>query len=231
MAKKDYYIVEKNVNKIMRGEYTNFLDPQTLKSVISKLKGYDYKIYSPYEESEKKIIYTKKVPRIRLLEIISYNKLAHRNILGSLMALNINTELFGDIIITDEHAYIMIVNSIYNLIMNEFTMVGNEKIKIKEVSFNVLTEYVKEYDELELFVSSLRIDNVVSRIVGTSRDQVKRKFMEDEVILNYEVCHRLNYVLKENDIFSIRRYGKYKFGGITKLTNKNNFIIKCYKYK
>ena len=41
MAKKDYYIVEKNVNKIVRGEYTNFLDPATLKNVISKLKGYN----------------------------------------------------------------------------------------------------------------------------------------------------------------------------------------------
>ena len=231
MAKKDYYIVEKNVNKIMRGEYTNFLDPQTLKNVISKLKGYSYKIYSPYDDSEKKILYTSSEPKIRLLEILSYGKLAHRNILGSLMGLNIDNELFGDIIVTNEHAYIMVMDSIYNLIMNEFTMVGSEKIKLKEVPINTLDDYAKEYEEIKIFVSSLRIDNVVSRIIGTSRDQVKRKFIEDEVILNYEVCHRLNYVLKENDIFSIRRYGKYKFGGVVNTTNKNNYIVKCYKYK
>ena len=150
MAKRDYYIVEKNVNKIMRGENTNFLDPQTLKNVISKLKGYSYIIYSPYDDSEKKILYVKDIPKIRLLEIKSYNKLAHRNILGSLMSLNIDNELFGDIIITNDHAYIMVVESIYDLIINEFKVVGNEKIKLIEVDINVLNNYVKEYDEIKI---------------------------------------------------------------------------------
>ena len=36
--------------------------------------------------------------------------------------------------------------------------------------------------------------------------------------------------LKENDIFSIRRYGKYKFVGIVKSTKKNNFIVRYLKY-
>ena len=231
MAKKDYYIVEKNVNKIIRGEYTNFLDPLTFRNVISKLKNCEYKVYNIYEDSEKRILYTKRIPKIRLLEIISYDKLSHRNILGSLMGLNIDTELFGDIIINNEHAYIMVVDSIYELIMKEFTNVGSEKIKLKEVPIDTLNNYIKEYEEIKVFVSSLRIDNVVSRIIGTSRDQVKRKFMEDEIVLNYEVCHRLNYVLKENDVFSIRRYGKYKFGKVISKTNKDNYIISCFKYK
>ena len=121
MAKKDYYIVEKNVNKIIRGEYTNFLDPLTFRNVISKLKNCEYKVYNIYEDSEKKILYTKRIPKIRLLEIISYDKLSHRNILGSLMGLNIDTELFGDIIINNEHAYIMVVDSIYELIVYGFS--------------------------------------------------------------------------------------------------------------
>ena len=49
MSKKDYYIIEKNINKIYRGEATNFLDPTTLKNVISKLKGINYNVYYPYK--------------------------------------------------------------------------------------------------------------------------------------------------------------------------------------
>ena len=109
-------------------------------------------------------------------------------------------------------------------------MVGNHPIKIKEVPIDTISNYERKYEEIEIIVSSLRIDNVISRLIGTSRDAIKKKFLDDEIILNYEICHKLNYELKENDIFSIRKYGKYKFNGIIKETKKNNYIVKIYKY-
>ena len=120
MPKKDYYIIEKNINKIYQREYTNFLDPITYKNIIYKLKGINYNTYYPYPDSEKVIIYTSSIPNIKLLEIISYDKLTHREILGSLYGLNIDSSLFGDIIITNNHYYIMIMDSIYNLIINNY---------------------------------------------------------------------------------------------------------------
>ena len=99
MSKKDYYIIEKNRDKIIKGNITNFLDPSTLNKVISKIKGYEYKIYYPYKDSEKVIIYTKEKPKIKLIEILSNEKLTHREIMGSLYNQNIDSELFGDIII------------------------------------------------------------------------------------------------------------------------------------
>lgn len=230
MSKKDYYIVEKNVNKILRGEPTNFLDPSTYKNVTSKLKNVNYKVLYPYKDSDKVIIYTSELPKIRLLEIISYDKLTHREILGSLYGLNIDSGLFGDIIINNNHYYIMIMDQIYNLIINDYKMVGNHSIKLKEISLSILDNYERRYEEIELIVSSLRIDNVISSLVGTSREQIKKKFLDDEIILNYEPCHKLNYCLNENDIISIRKYGKYKYSGIIKETKKGNYIIKCYKY-
>ncbi len=230
MAKKDYYIIEKNVNKIYRGEPTNFLDPSTFKNVISKLKQIDYKVYYPYDESDKVIIYTDKLPEIKLLEIISYEKLTHREIMGSLFGLNIDSELFGDIIITNNHYYIMLVTSIYNLIINEYHQVGSHNIKLKEVPLNTIKDYTKSYESIELIVSSLRIDNVISSIIGTSRENIKKKFLNDEIVLNYEICHKLNYLLKQSDIFSIRKYGKYKYLGIIKDTKKGNYLITCHKY-
>lgn len=230
MSKKDYYIIEKNINKIYRGESTNFLDPTTLKNVISKLKGINYNIYYPYKDSDKVIIYTNKLPEIKILEIISYDKLSHREIMGSLFGLNIDSELFGDIIITNNHYYIMIINSIHDLIINNLNIIGKHPIKLKEVPLEILDNYQRKYEEIELIVSSIRIDNVISTIIGTSREQIKKKFLNDEIILNYEVCHKLNYELKENDTFSIRRIGKYKYNGILKETKKGNYLIKCLKY-
>ena len=36
MSKKDYYITEKNINRIKRNEPSYFLDPNTYKEVIKK---------------------------------------------------------------------------------------------------------------------------------------------------------------------------------------------------
>lgn len=230
MAKKDYYIIEKNINKIYCGSSTNFLDPHTYKSIISKIKNINYKTYYPYKDSDKVIIYTDTLPHIKILEVVSYDKLTHREIMGSLYNLNIDSEMFGDIIITNNHYYIMVIADIFPLVINNFTMVGSHHIKLKEVPMNILDNYTRQYEELELIVSSLRIDNVISRIIGTSREQIKQKFIADEVILNYEICHKTSYLLNENDTFSIRRHGKYKYIGIIKDTKKGNSIIKCLKY-
>ena len=150
--------------------------------------------------------------------------------MGSLFGLNIASELFGDIIITNNHYYIMVIDKIYELIINNFNMVGNHPIKLKEVNLDILNTYQRKYQNIDLIVSSLRIDNVISSVVGTSREQIKKKFLDDEIILNYEVCHKINYELKENDVFSIRKYGKYKYIGIIKETKKNNYIIGINKY-
>lgn len=116
MSKKDYFRIEKNINKIINNKSTKFLDPSTLSKVVTKLKGYYYQIYYPYPDSDKVVLYTSVLPKIRLLEILSYDKLSHRQILGSLFGLNIDSELFGDIIIDNNHYYIMIMDSIYDLI-------------------------------------------------------------------------------------------------------------------
>ena len=230
MSKKDYYIIEKNINKIYRNEATNFLDPTTYKNIIMQLKSINYKTYYPYQDSDKVIIYTANIPKIRLLEIISYDKLSHREIMGSLFGLNIASELFGDIIIINNHYYIIIIDSIYNLIINNYNMVGSHPIKLKEVPIDLLNNYQRQYQEISVIVSSIRIDNIISSIIGTSREAIKKRFLNDEIVLNYEICHKLNYELKPNDVFSIRRFGKYKYIGIEKETKKNNYLIKCNKY-
>ena len=231
MQKKNYYNIEKNINKIMNGECTNFLDPSTYYKLSLKLKKIKYNTYYPYENSDKVIIYTDKLPKIRVLEIISYEKLTHREILGSLFGLNITNEMFGDIIINNDKYYIIVIDSIYELVNNYLNTIGKHSIKLKEVAIENIKDYQKQYEDINLIVSSLRIDNFIAKLIGTSRDNIKRKFQDEEIILNYEPCHKINYVLKPNDVFSIKKYGKYKFLEITKTSKKGNYIVTCQKYK
>ncbi len=98
------YLIEKTINKLYSNGYTFFLNPKELQDVISHLKKNTYEIFKPYKGSEKNIIYTKN-PEIILFEIKTKANLRHQDILGSLFSLKISDNLFGDIIITNNHYY------------------------------------------------------------------------------------------------------------------------------
>ncbi len=230
MNRKNYYKALKNMEKLIKEGHTNFLDFSALRKVKSKIKGMKYKEFYPYDESEKVILYRNKKPKIRFIEIICDERLTHGQILGSLYGLKIDMELIGDVVIYNGHYYIMVMNGAYNLILNEFVMIGNNRIILKEVSNRVLANYVREYEVKIVTLASPRIDSVIAKIINISRDKIKSKFSLDEIVLNYEICHKESYFLKENDVFSVRKHGKFKINSITKNIRKNNYTIQMYKY-
>lgn len=227
---RDIYKINNNVEKILSGRYTTFLDRLEYKLVISKLKKKEYKVYYPYPDSEKVILYTKELPKVSLFKIKSYKKLRHQDILGSILSLNLSSSLIGDILIEEEDYYFYILSEMDGFIKENLTRIGNTSINLEKIDVDILKDFKRKYIEEEIIVSSLRIDNVISKIIGTNRKKVIDKIKEKEIIINYEVLTKNSYTLKEGDIFSIRRYGKYKYIGITNNTKKDHLVIKYLKY-
>ena len=228
--KSDVYKINNAVKKIKTGKNTQFLDGRELKIVTGKLKKSEYNVYYPYKDSEKVMLYTGKVPKVKLFKIYTVENIRHQDILGSLFALNIDSSHFGDIVFYNDYYYVFVSDDLALYIKDNLKMVGNKKVSLEEVNLDVLDNYERKYEEKEMIISSLRIDNVVSGIINTSRKVALDKIKNKEVVVNYDVMNKNSYILKENDIFSIRRYGKYKFVGIVKSTKKNNFIIRYLKY-
>ena len=218
------------MEKIKNGKNTLFLDGREFKLVTAKLKKQEYKIYYPYKDSEKVMLYTGKIPNVKLFKIYTVEKLRHQDILGSLFALNIDSSCFGDIVLFNENYYVFVTVDMSSYVKDNLKLIGKSKVTLEEVSLDTLDDYERTYEEHEIIISSLRIDNVVSAIINSSRSKAMDKIKNKEVIVNYEVMNKNSYVLKENDIFSIRKYGKYKFIGIIKSTKKNNYIVKYLKY-
>ena len=225
----DLYTISKNVEKLQNGNSTNFLDSKLQKLVKSKLKKKDYKIYLPYKESEKVIFYVKEKPNVLLYEIKSKNKLLHQEIMGTLFSLGIDSSMYGDILIIDNHYYIYILDIIENYLITNLTKIKNNKVELIKQDINLLNDYERKYEVIELIVSSNRIDTVLSTLIHTSRDNIKEKIKDKEILVNYDYPKQ-SYTLKDNDIFSIRKYGKYKYIGIINVTKKDHIVIKINKY-
>ena len=224
------YGIQKNLNRLYTTGSTFFLDPKDLMSIKGKLKKNEYNIYYPYKDSEKVILYKNNIPEVLLYEIIIKVPVRHQDILGSIYSLGIDSELFGDILIIDNHYYVYILPIVRNYFESNFLIVKNSHIELKELDIDFLKDYERSYKKIELIVSSNRIDTVISSICHTNRNNITDMIKKREILLNHDFLKNSSYKLKDNDTFSIKRVGKYKYNGIIKNTKSNHFIIEVLKY-
>ena len=223
------YTVEKIVEKVLYSNSTNFVEIKYLNRVKKELKNVKYNIYEPFIGATKVILYNK-MPNIKIYEIISSNDLRHQDILGTLYSLNISDEMFGDVVILNNRYFIIILSSIDNYIKSNLISIRNSKVDLIEKDPYYLKDYKQEYEEFNIIVPSIRVDVIVSKIINSSRSNALEKIKNGDIYLNYELLTKPTYMLKENDIFSIRKYGKYKFNGIINETKKGNIIVNISKY-
>lgn len=223
------YTVEKIVEKVLYSNSTNFVEIKYLNRVKKELKNVKYNIYEPFSGATKVILYNK-MPNIKIYEIVSSNDLRHQDILGTLYSLNISDEMFGDVVIWNNRYFIIILSSIDNYIKSNLTSIKNSKVDLIERNPYYLKDYKQEYEECIIIVPSIRVDVIVSKIINSSRSNALEKIKNGDIYLNYELLTKPTYMLKENDIFSIRKYGKYKFLGEINRTKKGSLVVKYLKY-
>lgn len=224
------YNSERVIDCLYNRGYTNFLNRKEFQIIKKQLKSCEYNVYELYKESSKIILYNKKIPDISILKIDCNNKLKHQSIMGTIYSLGLNDDVVGDIIYYEDSFYIFVLPIIKNYLIQNMIMVEKNKVNLREVDLSISLNFKINYEVKNYIVSSLRIDNIISSIIGDSRNGVLDKFKNKEIIINYSDNIKPSYTLKENDIFSIRKYGKYKFNGIVKTTKKSSLIIEVLKY-
>ena len=219
-----------NIELLNNGKSTKFLDLNIQNILKNKLKKKEYNIFYPYPESEKVIFYKNIKPRVSLLEIISKENLEHRKILGSIFSLGIESSVFGDVVIYKNHYYVFVLDEIKDYFINNLLNIGKINVKLEERDLKILDNYEREYQRIEIISSSERIDTVISHLINCNRNKIKNLVKEKDIILNYEFLTNVSKKLIIGDVFSIRKYGKYKYIGVKKETQSGNLVVKINKY-
>ncbi len=225
----EQFSLKNQIEKVIRGENTLFLNPNEVKYVQNALnkKNIDYKIFKPYIESEKNIIYTSNIG-VSLIEIKTSSILTHREILGALFSHNINDSFFGEIVISDKY-YILVLESLKNYLIENLNYIGNKKVELVEADLESISNYKLKFKSIKVNVNSLRIDNIISKLIPTSRAVANELIKDKMVILNYELLKSKVVLLKEGDVFSIRKIGKFKLINI-QLNKNNKYTLEINKY-
>ena len=149
---------------------------------------------------------------MELLEIVyssKFDQLTHSKILGTVLnRLGIDRKLFGDILVTENRAQIIVDRKFVSLFQDGIQKISKLPVSLVERPFSDRIESKDEYQEKEVLVSSLRLDAFLSSILKLSRSQAAALVEKKLVQVNYHIVEKSDYQVKIGDLISVRRFGR-----------------------
>ncbi|MEG0457047.1 MAG: YlmH/Sll1252 family protein [Oscillospiraceae bacterium] len=157
-------------------------------------------------------------------------EISHRDVLGSIMAQNIKRKMIGDIIIFDEKAYIFCCESVSNVLL-DIDSIGKRTVKAFVCDdISLLENSQKNFLEYKITISSLRIDNIISKFINVSREQANQLIKQKSILINGIICEKSSKNVIENDIITIKQYGKYIVEDVLGYSKKGKIILQYKKF-
>ena len=158
------------------------------------------------------------------------DKLTHRDILGSLMGLEISRETVGDICVGEDRAIVFLTDTAAEQALMGITKIGRAGVRITE-GFDPDSLPAREYQLISGTVSSLRIDSVTALAIRSSRSNAAALVEGGKVLLRGAEITSCSAQVSEGDVFTVRGYGKFRLGAKGRTTKKDRTFIEIYKYK
>lgn len=242
----DKYEFSKNKNKITYTDFLNISEISTVKKFLKEENIKNYIFYGGREDADRNILifYPEKFSKEmveknyeKIIEIIRIKlpnniKYEHRDFLSGIMKLGIKREKFGDIVVTDYGADVIVLHEIANILLEDLkNLTRFRKAEILIQNIRNLVKCETEFYKFNIIVSSMRLDNFVTELSNCSRGKASEIIKEGRVFLNSINEFKESKKVITNDIITIRGKGKFIFDGIEKETRSGKFLINMRKYK
>jgi len=88
----------------------------------------------------------------------------------------------------------------------------------------------QEHVVMNITSSSMRIDSIVKHITNKSRETAADMVKAGNVKINWQAEERTAAEVKENDMISISKYGRYKVSGLSGMTKSGKYRIEIKHY-
>ena len=217
--------------------FTNFLDLAALTcfyQTAPALPPVPYALFGGAEGCERKVLrlgdegfcgYDQPFP-IACLKITPVNPrfaepLTHRDFLGALMALGVQRELLGDIIVRENETYLFCLERIADYIAVNFTQARHTAPPAGAL-FTLRRQTVQ--------LSSERLDALVAHVYKLSRGDAQALFPAGKIFVDGRLCENTGATPKAGQIISVRGFGRFRYQGLDSLSKKgkSNVVVELY---
>ena len=248
--------IEDLMNESIKNNYlvsTKFLSLSEQNFAINKINELkllknelDIFFYGGNEESERKKIYfipkffkyslinIKENSNISLIKLnpknLKYSEIiTHRDILGALMSLNYNRNMFGDIIIKENEYFVYLDSKISNEIIESLESIKHTYIKKEILDINSINLSLN-FKEIIINVASLRIDSIIKEVFKISRNDAQKLIENEFVFINGILITSSSLEIKENSRVSVKSKGKFIFLKEEGKSRKDRLFLKIKLY-
>ena len=136
--------------------------------------------------------------------------------------------------VTDEDISRSVKLETLGVITNEFDLKGyatrGDMAQIVADYISVPESNTKSFKDISCTVSSMRLDCVLSAVMGKSRAYSSGVIEEGLASVNYEVTKNTTCKIKSGDIISVKGFGKAVISTDEHLTKKGRIHIEVKKY-
>ena len=232
-------------------EFTHFLDGRALRIAKDYLSGYKDDVlvvtFGGFDNAERQVVglFPKDVygyegfeekSLFEMFEICGvvidgsgFSSFSHRDVMGSVLGLGIKRETVGDIFVTDDghKAYICLDKVTGEYIRTNLEFVSRDKVKVSVTEPCMLPKIEKKFSVITGTVASERLDCLVAMMINISREKAKLLITGGLVSVNHFEELKCDANLCEDDVISIRGYGRFilkEFGGVTR-KGRNRVVV------
>lgn len=237
--------IKKAISLLEKSFYTRkevssfFLNPFELSVLndIAKINNIEIVFLSCNKESERNIFvanpYSNEIDSKDYINVLEFkqNNITHPDVLGALLNLGLERNDIGDIYIGDGLCEFVVLNKDKDFVKFNLTKIKNERVSLDLKKDNILSKNKIEYIEKRGFISSLRLDNIVSEFVNLSRSKAKTLIKRRLVKVNFQIIDNPSKIIEENSLISIRKEGRFIFDKVIGKSKKDNYHIEYRKYK
>lgn len=228
-------------------QVTDFLDPRQIQIARSVVGQSGLKLFSSSDKYETEYARLIIAPdyyelnwadfEIALLEInynTKFNQLTHSQVMGSLLhKLGIQRDVFGDIILHDSRVQVLVEQAMVPY-FTTVDKIARVKVTMAEVPLEqFLGKTTNDFKEVDILVSSMRLDKLVAAVFKLSRSQATKLVEAEKVKLNYATQTRSSEELTLGDLVSVRGFGRFQVSqdnGLSK-NKKHKLSVKKYAKK
>ncbi len=155
--------------------------------------------------------------------------LIHRDFLGAILNLGIERDMVGDILVQNNSAYCFVIEKLADVFCSDLDRVKHTAVSCKIVE-EVPADCLPKLKEENITVTSPRLDAILAKVYHLSRTDAKELFDMEKVTINGRLCRNPETILKENNIVSVRGYGKLEYHGEERTTKKGKTGITIWRY-
>ena len=130
------------------------------------------------------------------ISVPAMQKLGHRAYMGSLMGLGMNRAKFGDILLQESGAQIILLREVLLIVESQWEKAGRVPVHLAPLPLRQLSPKEQSLRPGRDTVASLRLDNVLSAVFSLSRNRAAQLIGEGRVQRNHRPCEQVTQAVE-----------------------------------